>query len=279
MSALWLLAVVNVPISGGWAASAACRLNASRKVTGDEYVTMSGRSDWQRRPEDSALCKNVKACKCAYLQKPRRTPRQPRVQRRLQVAHHGVAGLHHSPRALSHETAPRVAHPHAVANEPQPQRGRRLGRAAAAVGRGSSAGKHGHGRRVLREVRRNLRAGLLRTQRRASVRVSKTQRKRRRYAHRARTRCSRHPAGQGACAKGERNDAMWASAAPPAGKRRWRWPTSSGSPRLATPPGAREALRGPRPPCARASARAALRRAPPTPAQNAPAPGTRRRVG
>jgi hypothetical protein len=57
MSALWLLAVVKAPISGGNAAVEAaaphfvlgplalCRLKASRKATGEEYVTMSGSSD------------------------------------------------------------------------------------------------------------------------------------------------------------------------------------------------------------------------------------------
>ena len=80
------------------------------------------------------------------------------------------------------------------------------------------------------------------------------------------------------CQVRERNKVAGASATPPAGRRRWRWPTSWGSPRPAKPPGAQAAPRGPRPPCALASARAAQQRAPPTPARSAQAPGTRRQA-
>ena len=169
MSALWLLAVVKAPISGGTADEPArfpsglpelCRLNASRNATGEEYVTMSGRSDCgdDAAAKHSARVVTPAQRSATHLKQPGGAARQARVQRRLEVADHGVARLQRGARAVCHEAGPGVTHPHAVANQPQPQRRRRPNGRCCAAGRGGGAGERAEGRRVERKVRRNLRA-------------------------------------------------------------------------------------------------------------------------
>jgi hypothetical protein len=156
MSALWLLAVVNAPISGGGGVAAAGgavlrRANASRNATGDEKDTMSGRKDCalprqqQTQKQLQHRCRQHKA----RLGEPERVARRVCVKRRLHVGHQRVAGLERSARARRQEVGPRVADPHAVARQAEAHAGR---------GWRGAMRQRAQRRRVQRKVRHHLHA-------------------------------------------------------------------------------------------------------------------------